>query len=71
VSRSCPICECDEIEAGDVDRRLLDEYWPEDERADYLGLKRELEAEFDFDLSVTTLKQHLNTHLKYTWGEGQ
>ena len=63
---SCPICESDELDSAEPQSRLLDEYWPEDGHPDHLGLKRELEAEYDLgQLTVTTVKTHIDEHVTY------
>lgn len=67
----CWLCATDEIEPGELNTRLVEDYWPADGHPDYLGLKRELEAEFDASLSLTTLKAHLNEHVRYRWGVEQ
>jgi hypothetical protein len=62
----CPICESEALDSTEPLSQLLDEYWPEDGRPDYLGLKRELEAEYDLSqLTVTGLKTHVDEHVKY------
>jgi hypothetical protein len=50
-----------------VNGRLLAEYWPEDDRPDYLGLKRELEATFDLSLTVAGVKRHAGDHVAYSF----
>jgi hypothetical protein len=63
---SCPICESDALDSTEPLSRLLDRYWPEDGHPDCLGLKRELEAEYDFgQLTVTTVKTHIDEHVTY------
>jgi hypothetical protein len=64
---SCPVCESDAVDPIEPLSRLLNEYWPEDGQPDYLGLKRELKAEYNLGpLTVTGLKTHIDEHVTYT-----
>jgi hypothetical protein len=63
---SCPICGSDALDSAEPLSRLLDKYWPEDGHPDYLGLKRELETEYNLgQLTVTTVKTHIDEHVTY------
>lgn len=63
---SCPICESEAVDPIEPLSQLLNEYWPEDGQPDYLGLKRELEAEYNLgQLTVTVLKTHIDEHVTY------
>jgi len=66
--RGCVLCETEAIEPGELNKRLVEDYWPGDAHPDYLGLKREIESEYKLSLSVTTLKTHLNDHIRWIWG---
>lgn len=67
MTRRCPLCASDRLEAGDVTNQLVDEYTPDDGRPDYLGLKRDLEADLGLDLTVSGIKRHVDDHIRYTW----
>lgn len=64
------MCECDEIEPGELNSRLVEDFWPEDGHADHLGLKRVIEDEYEISVSLSTLKRHLDEHIRYSWGGG-
>ena len=64
-SNACPLCECEEFDAGYVEGRLLDWYCPRGSPRDYLGLKQELEQEFDLDLTVAMVEHHIKEHISY------
>jgi hypothetical protein len=66
----CPLCASEAIDPGDVEHRLLEEFWPEGEHPDHLGLKRALESEHDLSLSVTQVRRHLDEHVVWTWTGG-
>jgi hypothetical protein len=66
MTGACPLCATGTLDPGDVQERLLEDYWPEDGHPRYLTLKRELEADLEVDLTVTGLKQHLEEHLTYS-----
>jgi len=70
VTAVCPLCAASALSPGDVSRRLLEEHWPEDGLPRYLALKRDLEAELGVDLTVTTLKQHVDEHVRYSLAVG-
>jgi len=70
MSAACPLCATDELEAGDVSRRLVDDHWPEGGRPDYLGLKRDLETELGLNLTVTAVERHVDDHIRYSLTTG-
>lgn len=52
---------------GDVNTLLLEDHWPEHGRADYLGLKRALEDDYNLSLTLTEVRRHVDHHVTYSF----
>lgn len=60
----CPLCACDEFDAGFIDERLKADYWPNgwfDPNFD--EMKDELKDRFALSVSEAQIKEHWESHV--------
>lgn len=62
---SCVICGCDGFEAGYVDARLKDCYWPHGApKPDFEGLRDELMQRYNIEVTEQEIEEHWDRHVR-------
>lgn len=60
----CPICSCNEFEAGFIDKRLKEAHWPEGVRhPDFEAMGQELSDRFGIEVAADKIKEHWDLHV--------